>query len=52
VTTCVELQDTARHTWLTLEGQFLGKREARALHLDIQFHLFSQGDLSVGEYCR
>lgn len=22
------------------------------LHLDAQFHMFSQRDLSVGEYCR
>jgi hypothetical protein len=26
--------------------------DAWALHLDAQFHQFSQGDLSVGEYCR
>jgi hypothetical protein len=54
----VELQDiihdqadTACQAWLALEDQFLGNRDARALHLDDQFHLFSQGDLSVGEYC-
>jgi hypothetical protein len=46
------LPDTARQAWLALEDQFLGNRDARALHLDAQFHLFSQGDLSVGEYCR
>jgi primosomal replication protein N len=47
-TITVELQDsihdqsdTARQAWLALEGQFLGNREARALHLDAQFHLFS-----------
>jgi hypothetical protein len=58
-TITVELQDiirdqadTARQAWLALEDQFLGNRDARALHLDAQFHLFSQGDLSVGEYCR
>jgi hypothetical protein len=58
-TITVELQDiirdqadTARQAWLALEDQFLGNRGARALHLDAQFHLFSQGDLSVGEYCR
>jgi hypothetical protein len=44
--------DTACQGWLALEDQFLGNREAQALHLDAQFHLFSQGDLSVGEYCR
>jgi hypothetical protein len=58
-TITVELQDiihdqadTARQAWLALEDQFLGNRDARALHLDAHFHLFSQGDLSVGEYCR
>jgi hypothetical protein len=58
-TITVELQDIirdqadiARQAWLALEDQFLGNRDARALHLDAQFHLFSQGDLSVGEYCR
>jgi hypothetical protein len=50
-TITVELQDiirdqsdTARQVWLALEDQFLGNREARALHLDAQFHLFSQGN--------
>ncbi|XP_008656841.2 uncharacterized protein [Zea mays] len=58
-TITVELQDivrdqadTARQLWLALEDQFFRNREAWALHLDDQFHLFSQGDLSVGEYCR
>ena len=58
-TITVELQDiirdqadTGRQAWLALEEQFLGNRDARALHLDAQFHLFSQGDLSVDEYCR
>jgi hypothetical protein len=47
-TITVELQDimrdqsdTARKAWLALEDHFLGNREARALHLDVQFHLFS-----------
>ena len=58
-TITVELQDiirdqadTGRHAWLALEEQFLGNRDAWALHLDAQFHQFSQEDLSVGEYCR
>jgi hypothetical protein len=49
-TITVELQnivrdqaDTARQAWLALEGQFLRNWEARVLHLDAQFHLFSQG---------
>jgi hypothetical protein len=47
-TITVELQDivrdqadTARQAWLFLEDQFLGIREARALHLNAKFHLFS-----------
>jgi hypothetical protein len=58
-TITVELQDiirnqadTGRQAWLALEEQFLENRDASALHLDAQFHLFSQGDLSVDEYCR
>jgi hypothetical protein len=58
-TITVELQyiirdqaNTARQVWPALEEWFLGNREARALHLDAQFHQFSQGDLFVGEYCR
>jgi hypothetical protein len=42
----------SRQAWLALEEQFLRNRDARALHLDAQFHQFSQGDLDVGEYCR
>ena len=58
-TVTVELQQsvrirgrTARDTWLCIEEQFLGNREARALHLDAEFCMFVQGDLSVGDYCR
>ena len=58
-TVTVELQDiirdqadTGRQAWLALEEQFLGNWDARALHLDAQFHQFSQGDLSVGVYYR
>jgi hypothetical protein len=43
---------TARHLWLTIKNQFLGNREQRTLHLDVVFHTFVQGDLSVNEYCR
>jgi hypothetical protein len=31
---------TAQQLWVALEEQFLGNREARALHLDTQFRLF------------
>jgi hypothetical protein len=53
-----ELQDmlrntpSARQAWLAIEGQFQGNAEARALHLDVRFRTFEQGDLAVGEYCR
>jgi hypothetical protein len=43
---------TVCHLWLTIENQFLGNREQRILHLDVAFHTFVQGDLSVNEYCR
>ncbi|XP_066358175.1 uncharacterized protein [Miscanthus floridulus] len=42
---------TARATWLTIETQFLGNRETRALYLDAQFRNFVQGDLSITDYC-
>jgi hypothetical protein len=57
-TITIELQDIIRNqadmghqAWLALEEQFLRNRDARTLHLDAQFHLFSQGDLSMDEYC-
>jgi hypothetical protein len=44
-TITVELQDIirdqadlGRQAWLALKEQFLGNRDARALHLDAQFH--------------
>ena len=43
---------TARSTWLAIEAQFLGNREARALHLDARFRTFVQGDLSITDYCK
>ncbi|XP_039822783.1 uncharacterized protein LOC120684997 [Panicum virgatum] len=42
---------TARTAWLGIEAQFLGNREFRALQLDAKFRIFTQGDLSIGEYC-
>lgn len=39
---------TTRHAWVAIEAQFLGNRDARALHLNAAFCLFSQGiSLSV-----
>jgi len=35
-----------------VETQFLGNRETRALYLDAEFRGFSQGDLSITDYCR
>jgi hypothetical protein len=43
---------TTRHLWLPIENQFLGNCEQRTLHLNVVFHTFVQGDLSVNEYCR
>jgi hypothetical protein len=43
---------TTRHLWLAIENQFLDNREQRTLHLDVVFHTFVQGDLSVNEYYR
>jgi hypothetical protein len=44
-TITIELQDiirdqsdTGHQSWLALEEQFLENRDARALHLDTQFH--------------
>jgi hypothetical protein len=37
---------------VALEEQFLSSRETRTLHLDTQFRLFIQGDLSIDDYCR
>jgi hypothetical protein len=42
---------TAQQLWVALQEQFLGNREAHALHLNTQFQLFVQGDLSVDDYC-
>jgi hypothetical protein len=43
---------TARHLWLAIKNQFLDNHEQRTLHLDVAFHTFVQGDLSINEYCR
>jgi hypothetical protein len=54
-----ELQDianehgvTACHVWRTIEHQFIGNSETRALHFDTMFYNFVQGDLSVSDYFR
>ena len=43
---------SARTIWLSIESQFLGNRTTRALYADQEFRAFSQGDLSVVDYCR
>jgi len=43
---------TARTVWCALEDQFLGNRETRAFHLDVQFRNLVQGDLSIIDFCR
>lgn len=52
VETVMERGAIARATWLTIETQFLGNQETRALYLDAQFRNFVQGDLSITEYCQ
>jgi hypothetical protein len=54
-----ELQDiakehdiAARQIWHTIEYQFISNNETCTLHLDVMFHNFIQGDLSVSDYCR
>ena len=42
---------TARYLWVVIESQFLDNREQRTLHLDLSFRSFTQGDLSVNDYC-
>jgi hypothetical protein len=46
------LDPTARVMWLSLETQFLGNAQTRALQLDAELRTLEQGDLSVGDYCR
>jgi hypothetical protein len=43
---------TTQQLWVALEEQFLGNHEAHVLHLDTQFWLFVQRNLSVNDYCR
>jgi hypothetical protein len=42
---------SARRVWLTIEDQFFGNKETRALILDAEFCNFVQGDLPISEYC-
>ena len=40
---------SARDAWLTVESQFLGNKEARAIQLETKFHNFVPGDLSISK---
>lgn len=46
----MERDATARSMLIALESQFLGNWEMRALFLNMEFHNFSQGDLSITDY--
>lgn len=43
---------TARSIWCDLAHQFLGNQECRAINVNAEFCNFSQGELSVTDYCR
>jgi hypothetical protein len=34
-----------------MEAQFFSNSESCVLQLDVRFHVFKQGDLSVSDYC-
>jgi hypothetical protein len=43
---------TARVTWLGLEEQFLNNLASRAMLVDAEFRVLTQGTLSIDAYCR
>ena len=45
-------EPTAHAAWLTLDNEFLGQRESRALLLSAEFRQFKQGALNITDYCR
>jgi hypothetical protein len=45
------LDPTARVMWLSLETQFLGNAQTRALQLDAELRTLEQGVLSMSDYC-
>jgi hypothetical protein len=47
----VECCASARANWLAIESQFRGNHETCALHLDVAFRNFKQGDLDITVYC-
>ncbi|CAN6178214.1 unnamed protein product [Urochloa humidicola] len=48
----LEPNNIACTAWLAVETQFLGNHETRALFLDPKFWAFSQGDVSITDYCK
>lgn len=42
---------TARTIWLAIENLFLDNKESRAIQLESQFRNFSQGSMSITQYC-
>ena len=48
----IDRDATARTMWRALDDQFLGNQDTLALHLNIQFRNFVQGDLSIVDYYR
>jgi hypothetical protein len=50
--TVSEHRASARDIWLAIESPFLRNQATRALYADADFRTFSQGDLSVVDYCR
>ncbi|EEE52253.1 hypothetical protein OsJ_34198 [Oryza sativa Japonica Group] len=43
---------TARSVWCDLAHQFLGNQECCTINVNAEFRNFSQGELSVTDYCR
>ena len=48
----IEFGTIAHASCLAIESQFRGNQETHALHLDVAFHNFKQGDLDITTYCR
>ncbi|XP_066343972.1 uncharacterized protein [Miscanthus floridulus] len=47
----IEFGTIAHASWLAIESKFRGNRETHALHLDVAFRNFKQGDLDITAYC-
>jgi hypothetical protein len=58
-TISLDLQDVTwqrghmtHNAWMALESHFLSTHETHALHIDVTFQSFIQGDLSFNDYCQ